>query len=219
MRTFASIISLLGLFILSSFAQTTHKVRSGEHLNLIAEKYGTTAQVLQKYNGIKNANLLKVGQTIRIPAKGSTVDNIKTPPRPASHIVKKGDTFFAIANKYGLSPEEFKQANAKINPNKIYIGQKLSIPGGKTGKVKNEPSQPKEVATSQNNKERAATENTDPAPKPKSFTKVVITKQVTLGEFAKNYKMTVTEVNDVNGWSYGADTLFDVGSEAYVNRP
>ena len=219
MRTLASIISLLGLCILSSFAQTTHKVRSGEHLNSIAKKYGTTANVLQKYNGIQNANLLRVGQTIKIPAKGSTVTNIKTPPHPASHIVKKGDTFFAIAKKYGLSPEEFKQANPKINPNKISIGQKLVISGGNTEDVNKEASQPKYEADSVNNKASEKPDNTSPSTKPSSFTKVVITREITLGDFAKNYKMTVAQVNDINGWSYSADTLFDVGSEAYVNRP
>jgi len=203
--------------MITAFRQTTHKVRSGEHLNMIAEKYGTTSKVLQKYNGIQNANLLKVGQTIKIPAKGSTVDNIKTPPRPASHTVSKGDTFFAIANKYGLNPEELIKANSKINPNKIYIGQKLAIPGGtaqpsaapKTNNAKTA------AAPVSNNSEKAPTS----APKKSPYTKVVITKQISLGDFAKNYKMSVNQVNDVNGWSYDPETVFDVGSEAYVYRP
>ena len=46
----------------------THKVRSGESLGVIAEKYGTTAAAIRRANGIKGDNI-KVGQTLKIPAK------------------------------------------------------------------------------------------------------------------------------------------------------
>ena len=46
----------------------THKVRSGESLGVIAEKYGTTASAIRKANGIKGDNI-KAGQTLKIPAK------------------------------------------------------------------------------------------------------------------------------------------------------
>lgn len=168
---------------------------------MIAEKYGTTAKVLQKYNGITNANLLKIGQSIKIPSAGTTVENIKSPPRPAFHTVKKGDTFFAIANKYGVSPDQLKGANSKINPNKIYIGQKISIPGGSS-----EP-----AAT-------AATEKTPPPAATPKYSLVKINKEVTLNEFAKAHGMTVSQVNNANGWTFDGDQLFAVGSEAYVIR-
>ena len=46
----------------------THKVRSGESLGVIAEKYGTTAAAIRRANGIKGDNI-RVGQTLKIPAK------------------------------------------------------------------------------------------------------------------------------------------------------
>ena len=46
----------------------THKVRSGESLGVIAEKYGTTAAAIRRANGIKGDNI-KAGQTLKIPAK------------------------------------------------------------------------------------------------------------------------------------------------------
>ena len=46
----------------------THKVRSGESLGVIAEKYGTTAAAIRHANGIKGDNI-KAGQTLKIPAK------------------------------------------------------------------------------------------------------------------------------------------------------
>lgn len=45
----------------------THKVASGETLGGIARKYKTTVATLVKINKIKNANLIKVGQIIKLP--------------------------------------------------------------------------------------------------------------------------------------------------------
>lgn len=44
----------------------SYTVRSGDTLSSIASKYGTTWQNLQKLNGIANANLIKVGQVLKI---------------------------------------------------------------------------------------------------------------------------------------------------------
>lgn len=44
-----------------------YKVKEHETLSEIAELYGTTYQKLAEYNGIKNPNLIFVGQKIRIP--------------------------------------------------------------------------------------------------------------------------------------------------------
>lgn len=44
-------------------------VKSGDTLSSIARKYGTTAPILAKYNNLGNADVLKVGQKIKIPKK------------------------------------------------------------------------------------------------------------------------------------------------------
>lgn len=44
-----------------------------------------------------------------------------------THEVKKGDTVFSLAKKYGTTPEEIARING-INPEKIKIGDKLKIP-------------------------------------------------------------------------------------------
>lgn len=75
-----------------------YTVKSGDTLSGIAAKYGTTYQVLAKYNGITNPNYLYVGQRIRIPGNKSTAlssstsssggDSIKT---DTTWTPKKGD--------------------------------------------------------------------------------------------------------------------------------
>ena len=46
----------------------TYTVVSGDNLTKIANRFGTTVAVLVKLNGIKNANLINVGQVIKLPA-------------------------------------------------------------------------------------------------------------------------------------------------------
>ena len=45
----------------------SHRVVSGDTLGKIAARYGTTVQTLVSLNKLKNANQIKVGQTIRLP--------------------------------------------------------------------------------------------------------------------------------------------------------
>ena len=45
----------------------TYKIKKGDTLSEIAKKYGTTVKKLQSINGIKNANKIYAGDTIKIP--------------------------------------------------------------------------------------------------------------------------------------------------------
>ena len=47
---------------------TVYTVKKGDTLSQIAAKYGTTYQTIAAYNGIKNPNVIRVGQKIKIPA-------------------------------------------------------------------------------------------------------------------------------------------------------
>lgn len=50
-----------------------------------------------------------------------------TPPKYITYTVKKGDTLFAIAKKYGTSVNKIASDNHISNPNVIKIGQVLKI--------------------------------------------------------------------------------------------
>jgi murein DD-endopeptidase MepM/ murein hydrolase activator NlpD len=45
------------------------------------------------------------------------------------YIVQAGDTLFGIARRYGVNPVELAVANQIINPDLIFVGQRLKIPG------------------------------------------------------------------------------------------
>jgi membrane-bound lytic murein transglycosylase D len=52
---------------------TTHRVRSGETLSHIADRYGTSVSALVRANGLRSANRLRVGQRLRVPVRGGSV--------------------------------------------------------------------------------------------------------------------------------------------------
>lgn len=46
------------------------------------------------------------------------------------HVVRCGDTLYSIARAYGTTVSAIASANGIYNPNLIYVGQRLVIPGG-----------------------------------------------------------------------------------------
>jgi len=58
-----------------------------------------------------------------------------------THVVQPGETLYRIALRYGVTVQAVAQANNIANPNLIYVGQTLNIPGGTTGGSSG-PSQP-----------------------------------------------------------------------------
>ncbi|MCB0238340.1 MAG: LysM peptidoglycan-binding domain-containing protein, partial [Anaerolineae bacterium] len=45
------------------------------------------------------------------------------------HVVQRGENLSTIAQSYGISQAALAQANGISNPNLIYVGQRLVIPG------------------------------------------------------------------------------------------
>ncbi len=124
--------------------EDTYVVQRGDNLFRIALRYGTTVSAIAAANGIVNPNLIYAGQQLKIP--GATTqpppsdggeDNGGSQPAPSEYVVQRGDTLFRIASRYKTTVSALAAANAIANPNLIYVGQRLKIPGG-TG----EPSQP-----------------------------------------------------------------------------
>lgn len=105
----------------------TYTVVSGDNLSSIAARYGTTVASLAAINGIANPNLINVGQVLRI--NGSA----PAPAQPAAggqYTVVSGDTLSSIAQRYGTNYQTLAAMNGIADPNKIYAGQKLNVPGG-----------------------------------------------------------------------------------------
>ncbi len=110
------------LQISNKITGNTYTVKSGETLSEIAVRAGTTVSNLVKLNNIKNPNLIKVGQVLKLK-------NTPSSSKTITYTVKKGDTLSEIAQKYGTTVKKLQELNGIKNPNKIYVGQKLKVTG------------------------------------------------------------------------------------------
>jgi LysM repeat protein len=54
---------------------------------------------------------------------------------PRTHIVQAGENLFRIALRYGTTVERLAQVNGITNPARIYVGQKITIPGEGDGET------------------------------------------------------------------------------------
>ncbi len=105
----------------------THTVRRGETLASIAAKYGTTVEELMSVNGLTDPSLIFVGTRLRIEGPPAFVaGEAKT---EASHTVARGETLAAIARRYGTTVRALADSNGIADPNRIYAGQVLTVPG------------------------------------------------------------------------------------------
>jgi murein DD-endopeptidase MepM/ murein hydrolase activator NlpD len=58
----------------------------------------------------------------------------KPPPptpdgEPRFHVVRKGDTLWSIAQRYGTTVGDISRENDMLNPNQLKVGRRLRIPG------------------------------------------------------------------------------------------
>jgi LysM repeat protein len=102
-------------------------VRWGDTLAAIAARNGTTIQALMRTNSLPNPNFVYAGQRLVIPASSSVP--ISLPFTGSVYTVNAGDTLVTIAAKFGTTTDGMMRANGLYNPNFIYIGQRLNIPG------------------------------------------------------------------------------------------
>lgn len=102
-------------------------VRWGDTLAAIAARNGTTIQALVRANGLPNANFIYAGQRLIVPVSSAALPAL--PFTGSVYTVNAGDTLATIAAKFGTTTNDLLRANGLYNPNFIYIGQRLNIPG------------------------------------------------------------------------------------------
>lgn len=117
-----------------------HKVRSGENLSMIADKYNVYIADVKRWNNLRSSKIL-VGQRLKIYVKetqyvnneGNAVVAKNTGSKVSSptkyHTVRNGDTLWSISQRYqNVSINDIKRLN-NMRSNTVKVGQRLKIGG------------------------------------------------------------------------------------------
>ena len=113
-----------------------HRVKSGDVLGKIANKYGVTVTNLKRWNSLRS-NTIQIGQRLTIytnkkPLSPSTVvakstSNSGSKAAEEIYVVQKGDTLWSIAQKFPkISIEDIQKWN-DISGEKLQPGMKLKM--------------------------------------------------------------------------------------------
>ncbi|MEZ4854379.1 transglycosylase SLT domain-containing protein [Flavobacterium sp.] len=104
-----------------------HKIRRGETIGGISQKYGVSLSDIRKWNNLRG-NTIHAGKTLKVY---TTSHNVSTTTNYTSktktYRVKKGDSLYTIAKKFpGVSANDIKKWN-DISGTKISPGMNLKI--------------------------------------------------------------------------------------------
>lgn len=129
----AKLIDPASILNQSSGTMITYKVKSGDVLGSIAQRYGTSVTNIKNWNNL-NSNTIKVGQSLQIYANKTNVsapastDLIATNDNGSKvYTVQPGDSLWLISKKLsGITIDEIKKLN-NLNSNQIKPGQQLII--------------------------------------------------------------------------------------------
>ena len=118
-----------------ALADTVYVVQRGDTLSSIAARFGVSLSSLAAANSISNLNLIFVGERLTIPG---TDGGSSTPPPPpptggTTYIVQRGDALGLIAARFDVSLADLIAVNHIANPNLVFVGQVLVIPGTSGG--------------------------------------------------------------------------------------
>ena len=111
-----------------------HKVKRGETLGLIAQRYRSSVTAIAQVNRIRNVHRLREGQDLLIPLAGgysaasaARSVNPTSQQLPATHIVRRGDSLSRIAGRYRVPIRDLLLWNNLKVDQIIYPGQRIRI--------------------------------------------------------------------------------------------
>lgn len=98
----------------SEASAASYKVKEGDSLWLISQRYGVSVEELKNANGISESEIIS-GEYLQIPANSG-----------GTHTVQNGESLWTIANDYGVTVAQLQQLN-NLQGSVIYPGQALAV--------------------------------------------------------------------------------------------
>lgn len=117
-----------------------HTVKRGDTLNSLAKRFKVSKAELAAANEIRTTARLRAGQELAIPrtpapqVPADTLRAANDPPQGgaiSTYMVRRGDTLFSIARRFGLSVENLKSLNG-LQATRIHPGDRLTVSEGST---------------------------------------------------------------------------------------
>ena len=109
-------------------------VERGDTLSLIASRFDTSVNRLVTLNQLASRNRISIGQRILLPQEDADPNQLiaaaaGVPPADGIYTVSRGDTVSRIADRYNLEESALLAENGIRNPQLIYPGQQIRLPG------------------------------------------------------------------------------------------
>ena len=117
-----------------------HRIRPGESLGVLADRYHTTVAELRRHNGLHN-NLIQAGHILMVPSPSRrytryvlsesmrvarTQDEAHGAHKEVLH-VQNGDTLWGLSRLYHVSVADLAKWNGMAPHDPLHVGQKLVI--------------------------------------------------------------------------------------------
>lgn len=106
-----------------------YRIRSGDNLASIAQRFGVSVGELQQWNGMGRSTRIRAGSYLRVrPASSSSSAAASSPGGAGTYRVRPGDSLTVIARRQGVAVEDLKRWNG-LTTSRIRAGQMLKVGG------------------------------------------------------------------------------------------
>jgi murein DD-endopeptidase MepM/ murein hydrolase activator NlpD len=100
----------------ASSASHTVTVHKGDTIDSIADRLGTSPEVILKANKVRRPRDIDVGDKLKVPTR-------------KSYVVKHGDTLYSIARRYDVPLAALRELNGVDSRSHLHVGQTIDISG------------------------------------------------------------------------------------------
>ena len=181
-----------------------YRIRQGDNLSEIADRFGTTVSELKRMNGLRSSRI-RAGKYLTVGSAPASTSRTVTRVAAASsspaasggsrYRIRRGDTLELIAKRHGTTISDLKARNGLRN-SRIVAGDYLNVSSGGSVSRRNTPAPPSASS-------RAAAKPRPPAarrPAPQQdSTRYKIRRGDTLAVIARRLGVTVADLKAWNG--------------------
>lgn len=111
----------------TGLAGQRHTVQLGDTIAGIAQRYGIAASDLIRWNGLVDGRIYATTRLVLY--NPGSLPKLEVAAGTNTHTVSPGESLSAIAARYGVRPSAIVSASGLSDPDRIVVGQQLTVPG------------------------------------------------------------------------------------------